>query len=167
MPKDNLGITSSAYRPRDQYECSRRNFPAIGRVKPLTNKRCTIEGKAGRMAAADCLGCLTWYSVFAALCFQDTICQWTVSVECPGWWYLPRSPRLFRLTASRSEATDASPKSKVIVPDKVVESAGKAMLSGTDSLTRFPARSHLLVARNLVNTKQRTMKPRVFNPTKY
>ena len=62
--------------------------------------------------------------------------------------------------------TDASSKSKVIVPDKFVESAGKDMFSGTDSSARFPGRSHLLMARNLANAKQRAMKLRVFDPTK-
>ena len=61
---------------------------------------------------------------------------------------------------------NASPKSKVIVPDKFVESAGKDMFSGTDSLTRFPARSHLLVARSLAKSKQKATQLRLVNPTK-
>ena len=61
---------------------------------------------------------------------------------------------------------DASPKSKVVVPDKFVESADKDMFSGTDSSIRFPARSHLLVARSLVNTKQKSTHLRLVNPTK-
>ena len=61
---------------------------------------------------------------------------------------------------------DASPKSKVIVPDKFVESAGKYMFSGTDSSARFPTRSHLLVARSLAKSKKKATQLRVVNPTK-